>query len=63
MTKSKKKKQPRPTPPPKGMVDAADDLYLDIINSPPDPDEVVYRVNLDGSITTFPATELDPKDW
>lgn len=50
-------------PPPKGMIDVADDLYLDIENSPPDPDEMVFRVNPDGSITQFPASELDPKDW
>jgi hypothetical protein len=63
MAKNTKQNQDKRPAPPKGMIDAADDLYLDMINSPPDPDEMVFRVNPDGSITKFPATELDPKDW
>jgi hypothetical protein len=51
----------RPTPP-KGMIDAADDLMLDMERAGPDPDEMVFRVNPDGSITKFPATELPKED-
>lgn len=47
----------RPTPDP-GMVDAASDLMIDMERAGPDPDETVFRVNPDGSITEFPATEL-----
>jgi len=50
-------------PPPKGMIDGADDLMLDLEREGPDPEDRVFRVNPDGSITEFPATELDPKDW
>lgn len=50
-------------PPPKGMIDAAEDLLFDMENSPPDPDEMVFRVEPDGSITSFPATELPKEDW
>jgi len=48
---------------PKGQVDASNDLYWDITHSPPDPDEIVIQINPDGTVTEFPATELDPKDW
>jgi len=43
---------------PKGMVDASDDLLLDMENAPPDPDEMVLRFHADGTMEEFPATEL-----
>jgi len=63
MPKAKAKAKKSPKQPPPGMIDAADDLMFDMENSPPDPDEYVIRVEEDGSLTTFPASELDPKDW
>jgi len=58
-----KKNTKTPKQPPKGMIDAADDLMLDMERAGPDPDEMVFRVNPDGSITSFPATELPKEDW
>jgi len=49
--------------PPKGYVDAAEDLLLDMENSPPDDDEVVIRVYPDGRIEEFPAKLLPKSDW
>jgi len=48
---------------PKGSVSAADDILLDIESSPPDPDEVVTRINPDGSMTDFPASDLPKSEW
>jgi hypothetical protein len=47
----------------KGMIDAAEDLLLDMDREPPDIEDMVFRVNPDGSITKFPATELPKEDW
>lgn len=48
---------------PKGQVDAADDLLLDMENSPPDLTDMVFRINPDGSVTKFPASELPESEW
>ena len=61
--KTQPKAQPKRPAPPAGSVDVADDLMLDMEGSPPDKDEIVFRIGLDGTMTSFPATELDPKDW
>jgi len=63
MAKNTKQNQNKRPAPPKGMIDAADDLLLDIERAGPDPGDRVFRINADGSITSFPATDLDPSDW
>jgi hypothetical protein len=62
-SKTKTSKMPKRPEPPKGMVDVADDLLYDMEQSPPDPDEMVFRVEDDGTVTSFPATELPKDQW
>jgi len=63
MAKTKKTIETKRKAPPAGSVDVADDLMSDMEGAPPDPDEIVFRINGDGTISEFPASELDPKDW
>jgi len=57
----KKTKTDTPKQPPKGMVDAAEDILWDDENSPPDPDARVIEFDGKGNYRIYPVSEL-PED-